>query len=344
MKVAQVMLAKGFGGAERSFVDISHALRERGHDVVAICEARGKARHMLDGVHVIPVTVRAHWDPVAYYTLRKILGDEKPQVVHSHLARAAKLAGKAAAREKIPSLVKTHNYVDLKYYRYVDCLVPTTRDQEQYLLANGVPSKQISRIPNFTSMPLLETARDYEPRASVRCVAIGRFVQKKGFDLLIEALAVVAQESEVSLTLVGDGELQMTLKASVKAAGLEHRVSFAGWSDDVAGILDGADLFILPSRDEPFGIVCLEAMARGVPIIATQTQGPSEILNADTAYLVEKDSSATLASGLLAAIRNPAETSRRAANALKLCRDLYSEEVVVARYLELYQRLSDETR
>ena len=337
------MLAKGFGGAERSFVDMSHALRERGHDVVAICEARGKVSQMLSGINVIPVTVRAHWDPLAYYTLKKILRAEKPQIVHAHLARAAKLAGKAAAHEKIPSLVKTHNYVDLKYYRHVDCLVPTTRDQEQYLLANGVAANKISRIPNFTSMPLLDRARNYAPPATVRCVAIGRFVEKKGFDLLIEALAAVARKHDISLTLVGDGELRMALQASVKAKDLEGRVHFAGWSDDVAGALDSADLFVLPSRDEPFGIVCLEAMARGVPIIATKTQGPSEILSAETAYLVEKDSSRALAGGLLAAISNPGETSRRADNALKLCREHYCEDVVVGRYLDLYQSLSEAT-
>ena len=339
MKIAQIMLAKGFGGAERSFVDISHALSERGHEVVAICEARGKTRGMLSAVRVIPITVRGHWDPLAQYKLKKILLAENPQIVHAHLARAAKLAGKVSALLNIPSLVKTHNYVDLKYYQHVSCLVPTTNDQEQYLLANGVRSERICRVPNFTAMNLLDTAPVFKPQEVVQFVAIGRFVQKKGFDLLIRALASVARETAVALTLVGDGELHAALQAQVNTAGLQGRVTFHGWSNDVAAILDKADIFVLPSRDEPFGIVCLEAMARGVPIVATNTQGPSEILSADTAFLVEKNSSAALAAGMKEAIDGPQETTRRAKNALALCRENYTKAVVVNRYLDIYQRL-----
>ncbi|MEM7469379.1 MAG: glycosyltransferase, partial [Pseudomonadota bacterium] len=157
MKIAQIMLAKDFGGAERSFVDICEVLQGMGHEVIAICETRSKARHILKNKNIryFPVNVLSSWDPFALRTMKNILAEEQPQVVQAHLARGAKFVGKIANKLKIPSLVKTHNYINLKYYQHVHQLVPTTVDQENYLLASGVEAGRITRIPNFTRMPLV---------------------------------------------------------------------------------------------------------------------------------------------------------------------------------------------
>ena len=344
MKIAQVMLAKGFGGAERSFVDITQELAARGLPVIAICETRGKAREMLDGVQVLPVTVRGHWDLFAQRRLQTILRKEAPDIIHAHLARAAKFAGQATKSLKIPSLVKTHNYVDLKYYQHVDCLVPTTHDQARYLQDKGIDPARISRIPNFTAMPLLAEVRQVDLSKPIQLVAIGRLVQKKGFDLLLDAFATLVGSANLHLTIIGDGELRSDLQRMVTSLDIAEKVSFPGWSDDIRSALDQADLFVLPSRDEPFGIVCLEAMARGVPIVATRTQGPNEIFDDSTAVLVEKNSSKALAIGISEALRDPDATHQRAAKALNACRARYTKEVVVEQYVRLYERLLDTTR
>ena len=344
MKIAQIMLAKGFGGAERSFVDISESLVERGHEVIAICEARGKARHMIESARITTITVRGHWDPIARMAIKRVLHEEKPEIVHAHLARAAKIGGRVAKRLNIPCLVKTHNYVDLKYYRDVSQIVPTTRDQERYLLSQGLPRELITRIPNFTAMELISAAPAFDPAQKLHLVAIGRLVAKKGFDLLITAFKDLLNETDAELTLVGDGELKADLQQLVIDQGIRDKVIFHGWSDNVRMLLDTADLFVLPSLDEPFGIVCLEAMARGVPIVATNTQGPLEILDNDTAYLVDKNSPSALLSGIIEAVRNPYEAHRRANNALRVCRQSYSKSVVLDKYLALYSRLVDATR
>ena len=344
MKIAQVMLAKGFGGAERSFVDITQELVARGLQVLAICETRGKAREMLDGVPIFPITVRGHWDLLAQRRLQTILRREAPDIVHAHLARAAKFAGKATLSLQIPSLVKTHNYVDLKYYQHVDCLVPTTHDQARYLLDEGIDPARVSRIPNFTAMPLADDARRLDGSEPIRLVAIGRFVHKKGFDLLLDAFSDLSKASNLHLTIIGDGELRTELRDMAAALDIGSKVSFPGWSDDIRQELDNADLFVLPSRDEPFGIVCLEAMARGVPIVATRTQGPIEIFDDSSAILVEKNSSDALAAGITAALRDKNATHLRAVKALKDCRTHFTKEVVVDRYVELYERLTASTR
>ena len=336
MKIVQVMLAKGFGGAERSFVDLSDELVSRGHEVTAVCERRGKSKDLIKKAHVELITVRGHWDPFARRAINNILRKKQPEILHAHLARAAKIGGAAASTFNIPSVVKTHNYVDLKYYTHISCLVPTTKDQEKYLLSHGVPQNQITRIANFTSVPFVHRPRGFSPTQQIHIVAIGRFVEKKGFDLLIQALARLPADLPVHLTLVGDGQEKSALVELARQSNLAQRVQFTGWSNDVVAALDSADLFVLPSRDEPFGIVCLEAMARGVPIIATNTQGPSEFLDNSLAWLVQRDDLDALTAGLEAAINNPEQATQKAEKALRTCEAQFSKEVIVGQYEALY--------
>ena len=91
-------------------------------------------------------------------------------------------------------------------------------------------------------------------------------MRKKGFDLLLQAAAELRDEGlEFVLTLGGEGAEQAALEAIIADRGLSDSVKMIGWVEDVVPLLEQADLFILPSRSEPFGIVILEAMACGVP-------------------------------------------------------------------------------
>ena len=100
----------------------------------------------------------------------------------------------------------------------------------------------------------------------LRLTALGRFVKKKGFDTLLEAFASLRKESNVKLTIGGDGPERNALKQLAMDLDISDKVEFVGWVEDVAEFLSGSDLFVLPSREEPFGIVILEAMAVGIPL------------------------------------------------------------------------------
>ena len=148
------MLGKGFGGAERSFVDTALSLAERGHEVMAICHERFSEIERLSGVENLDLeTVNAHgeWD---FWTPRRIAGllkDFRADVVHTQLKRAAWHGGRAAKLAGVPIVSKLHNYVDLKRYRNVDKLLCTTEDQGVYPEAvhRAEPALPLGQLPGL---------------------------------------------------------------------------------------------------------------------------------------------------------------------------------------------------
>jgi len=343
MKITQVMLAKGFGGAERYFVDLSLVLADDGHQLQVICHRDFKEINCLahkPGITVESFPVVGWWDVFSLRKMRKAINHFKPDIVHAHLARGAYMAGKICLKNKTPLVVKTHNYVDLKYYKNVDAFITTTKDQQQYLIQEGITPEKINVIPNFSRLPAVDAVSHHanDPLVVVSC---GRMVEKKGFHILLKAFKkVIASGAEVFLHLGGDGEEKDELQHLCDALGINNHVKFCGWVDSVDAFLEGADIFVLPSLDEPFGIVVLEAMAKGKPLISTRTQGPSEILNDETSYLVETGSVDALANALSIAVTDKDGRLKKAEKALCAFNNTYSENVVVPKIVQLYEGLT----
>ena len=145
------------------------------------------------------------------------------------------------------------------------------------------------------------------------------------------------------LEIGGDGPERDSLEALAARLGIGDRVTFCGWVDDVAAFLADADLFVLPSRIEPFGIVVLEAMACGVPIVATRVSGPLETLDEDTALLVPSDDPAAMAEAVMAVFHAPEAAEARAQAALASFKANYAEPAVMERYLAACRRLAEES-
>lgn len=344
MKITQMMLAKGFGGAERYFVDLCLALADRGHKVQAICHHRFYGRELLAGdprIELESFNVLGWWDLMARRNISTAVTRFAPEVMQSHLARAAYIGGKVRRRTHIPLAVKTHNYVDLKYYRDVDLFLATTRDQQRYLLENGIAGERIRLVPNFSSLsPCEETQAGFERKSAYTFGAMGRLVKKKGFGTLINAFKQsLDQGLEGQLIIGGEGPERAGLEDQIAHLDCTDRIRLCGWVDDVESFLSGIDVFVLPSLDEPFGIVILEAMARGKAIISTRTQGPAEILDESCALLVGVGQEQELGHALIEVTAAPEQARTRAINALNKFQDQYSKDRVVPRLVELYQQM-----
>lgn len=342
IRSTQLMLSKGMGGAERYFVDLCLALAERANPVQAICHREFVARAELENhpnIECVPVRLLGAWDPFVRRAVLHQVQRFSPQVMQAHLARGAYIGGQVCSALELPLTVKTHNLVNLKYYRRVNHFIATTAAQKAYLEAHGIAAANISVIPNFSALPSVAEAP--APHTPLRFCSYGRMVKKKGFDILLRAFrAFLDSGHTASLSLGGDGEERAALEALSRSLGLAATVRFIGWVNEPATTLDACDVFVLPSLDEPFGIVLLEAMARGKAIIATRTHGPLEIFDDTAAWLVETGSTEQLARALIDAAEHPEISRRNAQTALTLYRQTYSADAVMPRIVALYDRLS----
>ena len=342
MKVTQIMLSKGWGGAERIFIDLVKGLAEQGVQVQAIIDARFPQRQRLEGVNnVYPVYVRpfSHWDFFAANKLTRAVRDFSPDVIHCHLSRGALMGGRAAKKIAVPAVVTTHNNIKLKYCRNIHQFLVLTESQRHYLTSNGISDSIITKIPNFSNFEPVTRVNAATKRDAPVFVAYGRFVPKKGFDDLLHAFQrVLQQQPDARLIIGGDGGEKEKLLQLASSLKLEQHVSFVGWISDVKAFLSQGTVFVLPSRDEPFGIVLLEVMASGVPIVTTKTGGACEILSDETAYFAELADPVSLAEAMAQAVTDP-QRQGKAEAALALFNHHYRKNSVIPKTLAYYHSL-----
>jgi len=343
MRIVQIMLSDDFGGAERSFVEISKILQAVGHTVLAIGSNRSKSLDKLESANIAckRLSCLGTWDIFTIRSLRRSLLAFGPDVIQCHLSRASHLGGAAGASLGIPVVAKTHNLVNPKYYRNVTKIVVTTKAQRNHLFQHGIAPERIRLIPNFSSIkPTLVKKNPNKEPGLFKIVSLGRFVKKKGFDNLLRAISFLKARPNwhVSLSLGGDGPECFSLRQLAEELDMSQQVEFCGWVENIQQFLADADLFVLPSRDEPFGIVVLEAMASGVPILATKTQGPLEILDKTTGTFTPTDDPKQMAVN----IENLLGSDRRytlAMEAMLRFEKLYTAEKVCDRYCALFREL-----
>lgn len=341
LRITQLMLSQGLGGAERYFVDLCGALADRGHAVQAIFHCDFVARDELAAhanIQCVPVRIRAAWDMWARHVIRKQVRQFSPQVMQAHLARGAGIGGSICKSLDVPLTVKTHNRVNLKYYPHVDHFIATTAAQKEYLAMHGIAPERISIIPNFSALPAADhVAMVHHP---IRFCSYGRMVPKKGFDVLLRAFRLFLDRGNQGvLQIGGEGAERDTLEQLTNELSLNANVEFVGWISHPARILDPCDVFVLPSLDEPFGIVLLEAMARGKAIIATRTQGPLEIFDNSMAWLVDAGDVAGLADALTHASQHHASILEKAEIGLECFKKTYSSDAVIPRIVEVYETM-----
>lgn len=175
------------------------------------------------------------------------------------------------------------------------------------IIYNGVADPQVAPLEDRNGGP-------------VQLLLVGRLSPRKGTDVAVDAVAdLVGRGADVELDLVGDAFTGYEwyaeqLRDQVKAAGIGDRVRFQGFRQDIKGFLERADICLVPSRQEPFGNVAVEAMLAGRPVVASRVQGLAEIVHdEDNGLLVAPDDPAALAAAIGSLVADE-QHSRQLAN------------------------------
>ncbi|WP_306519170.1 glycosyltransferase family 4 protein [Rheinheimera sp.] len=278
MKIVHIILTHSFAGSERYAVELANTQAEQ-HQVTVIlhkrgCEQRANAiRHRLsDKVQVLVVD---GWKFFAIWQARKLIRTLKPDVAHAHLSAGCRvLQGLKGVCLRVATL---HICYKKQQHAKLDALIAIAPWQ---LDAIPEPLKNHSiQLDNWTNTKLTAPGSKKELRQQLGLLenelifgTLGRVEQTKGHEVLLQAF-LKANIPNARLVIVGDGKAMPVLKKLVSDQLASKKVLLAGFSSTPQHWLYSFDVFVSSARYEPFGLVFLEAMQAGLPILATKSQG-----------------------------------------------------------------------
>ncbi len=334
----------------------------RGHRVVVIAVVDAQDHPFVraltgTGVEVRPLHIAGHQYRGERRFVSELLRTLRPHVLHSHGYRPDILDVGVARRLRIPTVTTLHGFTggdwkmrvyerwQMQSIRRADAVVAVSRSVYDRARQGGVRAERIHTIQNaYAPLDTFLSRADARrtlgiAEQEIRLGWIGRLSWEKGGDVMIDALARLA-DLPVSLSYIGDGPDRDVVMARARALGVAERVTWHGVLPGAARFLPAFDAFVLSSRTEGTPMVVLEAMAAGVPIVATRVGGIHEMLSNTEAMLVASEAPDALADAVRRVLADPAAAATRVdAARARLQRD-FSVDPWLARHEALYLGLS----
>lgn len=340
-----VIASPRMGGAETTFLRVTRALDKAGHPVIAGVRRGSELQRHLEGV--LPterLPLRSYLDLVSMARVRECAERHEVDLVQSWASRATWLT---RVPEGTVHVARLGGYYKLRYFRHADAWIVNTRRMREWMVAKGFPADRVEWINNFVpplppgTAPVIGREQLGIPAEALVVIALGRFIDKKGFQDLIPAFARLPErigERPLHLLLIGDGERLEALRT--QAAPLAGRVHFTGWLDQPLPLLSMADVFVCPSRVEPLGNVVLEAWSQGLPVVCTETDGGTELIQSgDTGLLTPIADVARLAAAIERVLRDADLRAALAGHGLHHYRHRYGEQKTLEATLDFYRRV-----
>jgi glycosyltransferase involved in cell wall biosynthesis len=363
--IAEGLFSYQFGGSERVGADLALEFKTRGYQVVCFafhdCDGPMRAQLESAGIRCLDMNYEKFSGVlrrVSYlWKFWRMLRRERVSALHVHHHGALILCGIPARLAGIRRVVMTEHAIQvlreraearrltMHYARYATDITVVEPAQAEYFHAElGIPAGKLHHIPNGVRVRTRTAARVERMRRELGLAAddfaffcVGRLNPIKDLGTLLEAFAALPADlsRRARLYLVGEGTERAMLEARRAALGLDERVVLLGARADVSEVLMAADAFVMSSKSEGLPMVLLEAMAAGVPCVATAVGGIPDLLAGDRGLCVPAQNPAALA-GAMASIAGSSELrARLAANATQALRKHYALDPIVDRYLEL---------
>lgn len=220
------------------------------------------------------------------------------------------------------------------------CHIHVTSHHEELAVMALIRSKSITRIPNFVKLPWHPLPAMHPPSAVFRLIFLSRIEEKKGLDILLDALPLLT--FPYILTVAGDGDLNYinTLKALSKKNGVDKNVTWAGFkSDDKFELLFNHDLLVLPSHDENFGNVVVESLSQGTAVLISPFVGLSGYVTENNLGWKCPLTAAAIGDMLNQIYKKQDELQLIRAKAPGIIRADFNEDVLVQQYIDLYSKI-----
>lgn len=277
-----------------------------------------------------------------------------PDVVHIHSLHSAPPVVYLKKHNHVPVVITEHwskvkyqnvparlkNRIDFwgnECYCHADSVVAVSDSLAQAIHERfGIQCRVIN---NMVQDRFFKHSKAMNQHRGFRFISVGSLFPIKGYDVLIEAFSKIARDREVSLDIVGKGTENERLQQLIAKYGQEERIHLTGVKtpDEVADMLETSDCFVLASKSETFGIVYIEAMAKGLPVIATRCGGPEEFVNKDNGLLVDVGNCDALTEAMVYMMDHKNLYNKEKIR--QFCLDHYSESAIADQLIKEYHKV-----
>lgn len=365
MKVLHVTLSFSRGGRRNAITSLVRGLRGLGVEGGLCClNELGCLPEEITalGIHVEVLRRNSLLDWAALGKFRRVCSEMEFDVVHTHDAASQFTAALALlGMPHIPLLMTFHRSISMESATLADRLrnslassqcgaivTGSLERREHFLSQNLVSPRKVVRIPFGIDLARFEP--DPQSREAVRrelgfgtevtlIGSIGHFGPEKGIDLAIRAFQALQTRSlreQVGLVIFGEGSHRAELE---RLAG-DQRICFAGFRSDIDRYMQGLDVLLHAPRQEAFGLVVIEAMATGLPVVASRVGGiPELVREGSTGFLAQPENPESFAQALELLVNNRSLRNRMAQEAHRIASAEYGSDLFARRHRDLYESL-----
>jgi glycosyltransferase involved in cell wall biosynthesis len=361
MKILHVETGRHFLGGPQQVIYLVDALQERGVENILVCPPDSGIDTVAreHGIRVQNLFCAGDLDLPFAYRLTQFVRNERPDLVHCHSRRGADvLGGLAASFAQVPAVVSRRvdnselALVAGLRYRPFRKVIAISEAIADVLRARGIDDERLVVIRSAVDAAAFRESHDCAaqrrefdiPDDGFAIAAAGQLIPRKGHRYLLEAINGLRRDyPQVRLVIFGEGHLDTQLREQATSLGLGDIVQFAGYRDDLDAIIGCFDLFAHPASAEGLGIAVLKASAAGLPVVAGDAGGLSEIVvPGETGVLVPPEDASALQQAIGSLVDDVALRGKLGAAARERMQNEFSVATMADRHLELYNSLISE--
>jgi glycosyltransferase involved in cell wall biosynthesis len=326
IKILYVITSLGLGGAEKLLLSYVRGLNNKKYQSYVCClreKPDDLSKEIEENAEVINLKIRGRFNPFVVYRLLKVIKKIQPEIIHTHLFQP-RIYTTIANLFHNRSILVTHKHSIVNpgkhhiflFFEMLSILlnkkvVAISESVKQSLKRyEFIPESKIFVLTNCIDYQKFSEAAELRAKKNENSVIIGtvgRLEKVKGISYLLLAMKIILQRfPEAKLEITGGGSVLDELKLLTKKIGISNSVKFFGKLENPIPNYSRMDIFVLPSIIEGFGIVLLEAMAAGVPVVATNVHGIKEVvLDGESGILIPPKNPEAIAEAIMKIIEQP---------------------------------------
>ncbi len=358
MRILHTEWSDGLGGQEKRVLAEATGLAERGHYVAIVCRenARIKSKAKRLGIDVYTLPLRKSYDVVSIVKLVIFLKNKKFDIVNTHSGIDSWIGGIAARFAGVPLLVRTrHLNIPLRrnlvnFIHYLPNMYITCGENMRNNLVTqcGFPENKVISIPTGVSLDFFVIRKNKEAKMkygldmnSTVVVNVGILRSVKGHEVTLKAVKTVVDSiPNAKFLIIGDGPRKKELENIAHDLGISKHVVFTGFVENIPEIYSFSDVAILSSWSEGLPQSLLQAMATGIPVVATKVGGVPEVVNhEETGILLEPGDHEALAEGIIRILTNPDLSLQCTKRAKDLVIQKHSVKLMIDKIESIYENL-----